>query len=351
MELKEKICNDCGETIKRVNAYEYKRDGVEIKVKAHFRHAKGSNCTKSKEGGEGESDAHKQAKELLVTFLNNNGELSIVKVCKWCARKFRYCNGYALGEDYIAQEEFSLGNSVLDVACYHKENKGVNLCIEVKNTHTTTNIEDRDTIQWYEVDCGEILKNVTEAKKNRVMLTDIREFVCNDVKCKADYNLDELALILGYAQKETKSKNRELYEMAWLGRKEETLFYSIKSKRYASNLEWNKFIKLDKCLFCAETYRACRGFPYCKSCYYEIKTKDGEKTSRSLLEPGQRGKLIRMFDWLRKLPHNDDCVNCDDECSNTWWFPEDHKKEAREGYERGLCQSCFDQECEKRNMK
>lgn len=337
------LCNICHEEVIYVHEYT-KRDGT--KVEAYYRHASGSGCSALSEG---ESVQHKQAKYLLVNFLNNGGELSIARICKWCNNKYHHLNEYRLSKGFIASQEVRYKNSILDVACCHE--KEIELCLEVKHTHETENTIDRDELRWFEIDAIQILKEIPIAKKNRVTLYDIREYVCGSPECKSDYDLHELALALGYAQIEPETALLQEYKKARLGVKSETLVYSISFKKgvFATTLTWNKFLKLNQCLFCGKKHPTQKYKPYCMDCYQNIKSKEKVQHWRiSPLQKGERGPLIEKFDWLREREMSKECV-----CgawSRVWWFPFDYGEEVSEGGQRGLCYNCLETECEKRNL-
>lgn len=165
-------CTECGGTL--VLCYGEK-------VQPYMRNkTSNKNC----KGGSGEGILHRLAKQLLVDFLNENGELVTTSQCIYCP--YIYKETFS-GE---AKEEVSIGNSRADVAIFH-EGEIVSL-VEIFDTHRTVNTEERNKYPWREVSAQSLIEvlDVLEVPK-KIELKNMLKIHCNDCEKKHEKKVRE----------------------------------------------------------------------------------------------------------------------------------------------------------------
>lgn len=349
-------CDDCqGEIVLRYGD----------KVRPHWAHLKGSNRTDSHKPN-GESGEHKLAKDLLVSYLSNGGKCRFVHACDDSILR--------IPEIVVKfEQEVKFLKSQFDVAGLNAQGEAI-FDIEVLFTHKTTNVSDRNTICWVEVDACDVIEKLDkEPQPASIVLRDEgTKPCCNHLVAKGLSKLDiKISRILAERLCYRRVTNVVIYRY-WQAMKGKAFWgirWSTEGKtcncRRKSCLicsAWVELLKFQQCLMCLKHHETKYCRPYCKKCYIA----GCREMENPLLEIGcgsdvQR-KYREMFKWVGTVPNvkgdecdpylkGNECLFCDDSCvkkrdgseddgfmQHVWYF----------GKKKRLCSDCLTSEYHRR---
>lgn len=352
------------------------------KMSTHFAH---DSDTKRECKNQEESYIHKESKRRLCEFLNGGG------VCKFSHSCFDKLLELPVGLTYRCEFRVNEGNSIFDIAGLNKQDCAT-VCIEIKNTHKTNNVEDRNKITWFEVEALQVLGELRESVDvKEITLRDIKTGSCCENKSKQMLNAEPTRLVdrmkarrdsmqdSSKSQVETskvvKLSRAELHQMGtrlgytFIMRLEkceivrkiatnQSFNYFEMGWYLTTELEGNKFgimkdfVAHQQCLLCAKKWETSTGKPYCMTCWKTIKVcNDRDQpfvyASKHLdKEQSIRQEIRGKLRWLDDI-HEESYIGCPcyfckktDRTSDmdpyVWWF----------GSKKPVCWECFDLRCE-----
>lgn len=365
-------------------------------IEPYLRHSSKRKCKPSPESWQ-----HKEAKTRLCKFLNEGG------VCRFAHSCPEGRKVIDLPSQISYSEEVKFGNSRLDIGGTNAEGK-VLVNIEILRTHKTTNVEDRNTILWVEIEAVEVLDLLdVDPKPERIQLKDKGTKPCcyakpiavssegmenmSDQSVQAiitpqrnSYSLDDfssrerlvripspsernstrelpegfpfpteeirekLAMRLGYMKRIVPHRAKIVHRLVVKGRvvrfKEE--WFTVIADRPPVYV-WEEFLEYQRCLYCGDPWKTDWYKPYCRDCYTSIKNE--EVNYKDLLEiPNSlKQELRRKLSWLDYIENDSNVGSPCDLCRKT------ERTDGLPSYvwwfgkKKCLCWECFDQRLEK----
>jgi hypothetical protein len=301
----------------------------EIKIKHLSHKAEDSKCSFSN----GESEIHKQAKKLLIKFLESGNIICFSRTCNICFHKKN------IGRINVENDNY---NNIIEEYKYLEEEKTciadiallkdniIKLIIEIKNTHSTKN----RNYPWVEFDAKQTVNSINTCLDNYIRLTDLsnrnKKCVAGNINCMT---LKEIAIKLGYyidysedldlllsvscckePQKRITGKWQSIEKPN--GREEYKLFNSL----------FNILKERKKCLKCKWKHEDINYYrPFCLKCYKDIKNaKENNILVEVYMEPNLQ--IRELFKWLLMLKECtydesfNDCLICKSTNRKIWYY-------------------------------
>jgi len=288
-------CPDCQGIL--ILCWGEKRD-LYVKHKTH------TGC----KGGGGEGYLHAFAKQQLREYLDAGNTCTFTHACG--EKKVEIASPAGLKW----QAEVQLGKSRADIGGLNSNGEMV-FCIEIKNTHKTDKVEDRNKIQWVEVEAVEVLGNVDRRDgPTHISLRDISDLKpCCILKTKLlsreKLTRDQcmtFAKKLGYYHDE-KTPRAEIVRqvsvrndrrcvsqrVGWMlieYEEDEPIPYAI----------WKDFMKYQQCLHCCKTCETEILKPYCFSCYKKVVRSEVREIYITISKETQN-VLRSKLNWLDQV--------------------------------------------------
>lgn len=257
------------------------------KVNPYIRHKTNPKKCKSKIG---DLYFHNMTIEILCEYLNQGRKVIYERKCKTCSGVIKL--------DINAkryEKEVSFTGCRFDIAGFIDDK--ISFGIEVYNKHRTSNIKNRNFVEWTEVRADDILRELSEGDKQEIILEDIREIICekcNKIVIPKCVKIEEPKFSLYEIEENTKTQLKGEYldiaqKLGYL-----IIEYSVEDQKIKDIITLGKYIKpyqkwksngpvVDnfilnnkRCLKCIKKYEISKSNPFCHSCLREIKNKENQ---------------------------------------------------------------------------